>query len=536
MLKSISCEKLIKSPITFEAGLNAVVGADDAHNSIGKSSILMLIDFVFGGNDFPSKCDDVVRNVGNFKVGIEFEFDKTYSFIRDTENIDQIYRLESQDYITSKEYNAFLKDKYLPKNELASFRECVSGFFRIYQRNNYNDKRPLDIVSKENWDAIRKRTLKIFGKYDVIASLEKDKVIATKLKNDINGTFNSGAIKKVSKVQAKKNELELVGVSAEIEAIKASLKVNVTDIKSIINEINLSLKKEKDRLVDLQQELNTKLIRIDSHLSGNIVRNSKSFNSVVEFFPEIDQDKLQKVENFHSGITKILKNQLQEEKLLVLNRIELSKIDVKKIDDELLEIVDSKEESVYLLERLMELDRYEHNLKLQNEFFTKSDDAKTRLSDLKEDIDNALVDSIDDMELLINDGMNSFIEKIYNDNPISPKISFQKNDYIFDHGDDRGTGKGFADMICFDLTFLEKTILPCLIHDSLLFKNMDVPAVEKLISIYSRFKKQIFIAIDEKSKYSNETQNKINDAMFLELNENKVAFKVKWKKTTQKGT
>jgi hypothetical protein len=530
MLKSISCEQLIKSPITFEAGLNAVVGADDAHNSIGKSSILMLIDFVFGGNDFPSKCDDVIRNVGDFKVGIEFEFEKPYSFIRDTANIDQIYRVEYQDYITSKEYNAFLKSKYLPKNEATSFRECVSGFFRIYQRNNYNDKRPLDIVSKENWDAIRKRTLKIFGKYDVIESLEKDKGIATKLKNDINGTFNSGAIKKVTKFQAKKNEIELIDVGAEIEAIKTSLRINITDIKAIINERNLSLKTEKDRLIGLQQELNTKLIRIDSNLSGNIVRNSKSFNSVVEFFPEIDKDKLQKVESFHLGITKILKDQLQEEKSLILERIELSRIDVNKIDNELLKIVDSKEESVYLLERLMELDRHEHNLRLQNEFWTKSDDAKTGLSELKENIGNALVDSVNEMELLINNGMNSFIEKIYNDNPISPKISFLKNDYNFDHGDDRGAGKGFADMICFDLTFLENTILPCLIHDSLLFKNMDVPAVEKLISIYSQFKKQIFIAIDEKSKYRKETQNKISTAMFLELNENKVAFKMKWKK------
>jgi hypothetical protein len=530
MLKSIICEQLIKNPITFEAGLNAVVGADDAHNSIGKSSILMLIDFVFGGNDFPSKCDDVIRNVGNFKVGIEFEFEKPYLFIRDTANIDQIYRVEYQDYITSKEYNEFLKSKYFPKNEATSFRECVSGFFRVYQRNNYNDKRPLDIVSKENWDAIRKRTLKIFGKYGVIESFEKDKVIATKLKNDINGTFNSGAIKKVTKVQAKKNEIELVGVGAEIEAIKKSLRINITDIKSIINEKNLSLKTEKDGLIDLQKELNTKLIRIDSNLSGNIVRNSKSFNSVVEFFPEIDKDKLQKVESFHLGITKILKDQLQGEKSLILERIELSKIDVKKIDNVLLKIVDSKEESVYLLERLMELDRYQHNLRLQNEFWTKSDDAKTGLSELKENIGNALVDSVNEIELLINNGMNSFIEKIYSDNPISPKISFLKNDYIFDHGDDRGTGKGFADMICFDLTFLENTILPCLIHDSLLFKNMDVPAVEKLISIYSQFKKQIFIAIDEKSKYSKETQNKINTAMFLELNENKVAFKIKWKK------
>lgn len=100
MLKSMSCEKLIKSPLIFDKGLNAVVGADDAHNSIGKSSILMLIDFAFGGSDFPDKCDDVIRHVGHFKVGVTFEFDKLYSFIRDTKNPDQVYLVEEQEYVT----------------------------------------------------------------------------------------------------------------------------------------------------------------------------------------------------------------------------------------------------------------------------------------------------------------------------------------------------------------------------------------------------------------------------------------------------
>lgn len=531
MLKSMSCEKLIKTPITFDKGLNAVVGADDAHNSIGKSSILMLIDFAFGGSDFPEKCDDVIRHVGDFKVGVTFEFDKLYSFIRDTKNPDQVYRVEEQEYVTSKEFNLFLKNKYFPEMESLSFRECVSGFFRIYQKDNYNDKRPLDIVSKENWVAIRKRILKIFGKYWTIEDLEKQKDAETKLKNDIAGTFNSGAIKKVTKAQVKKNDLELVGVQAELEEIKSSLKANVTDIQSIINKRNLALKNEKDRLVALQHELKTKLLRVESNLSGNKVRNSQSFNSVVEFFPEIDKERLAKVDGFHSGITKIMRKQLQEEKLTIQENIETSISDIKRIDSELLEIVDSKEESVYLLERLMELDRYENELKLQNDFWRKSDGAKTKINSIKDEITSSLSDSVAVLEGLINESMQSFIEKIYIENPIPPKIKLGETDYKFDHGDDRGTGKGFANMICLDLTFLAKTKLPCLIHDSLLFKNMDVPSVERLIDTYSESKKQIFISIDEKSKYKKDTQVKIDKAMFLKLDEDNVAFKLKWKES-----
>ncbi|MEH6446817.1 MAG: DUF2326 domain-containing protein [Oceanospirillaceae bacterium] len=531
MLKSISCEKLIDTPLIFKHGLNAVIGADDAHNSIGKSSVLMLIDFAFGGSDFPNKCDDVIRHIGNFKVGVTFEFEKPYSFIRDTENIDSVYRVEEQDYITAKEFNLFLKEQYFPEGESISFRECVSGFFRIYQRDNYSDKRPLDIVSKEGWPAIRKRILKIFGKYWTIEALEKNRDVETKLKSDINGTFNSGAIKKVTKAQVKRNEIELAGVQAELEEIKSSLKVNVTDIQSIINKRNLALKKKKDRLVALQYELNTKLQRVESNLFGNVVRNSKSFDSVVEFFPEIDKEKLAKVSDFHSGITKIMRSQLQEEKLSVQENINSSILDLKIIDDELLEIVGSKEESVYLLERLMELDRHKRDLKLQNDFWIKSDESKAKLKSIKDEIANSLSDSVSVLEELINESMKLFIEKIYIENPIAPKISFGETDYTFDHGDDRGTGKGFANMICLDLTFLKKTILPCLIHDSLLFKNMDVPSVENLISTYSESKKQIFISIDEKSKYKNETQVEIEKSMFLKLDKNKVAFKLKWKES-----
>jgi hypothetical protein len=57
---------------------------------------------------------------------------------------------------------------------------------------------------------------------------------------------------------------------------------------------------------------------------------------------------------------------------------------------------------------------------------------------------------------------------------------------------------------------------------------MDVPAVERLISIYSESNKQVFIAIDEKSKYGQVTQSKLKKSMFLKLDENKIAFKLKW--------
>ena len=52
MLKRIRCDKFREKEIIFHPGLNAVIGDEIASNSIGKSTLLMIIDFVFGGSEY----------------------------------------------------------------------------------------------------------------------------------------------------------------------------------------------------------------------------------------------------------------------------------------------------------------------------------------------------------------------------------------------------------------------------------------------------------------------------------------------------
>ncbi|MBB1465028.1 hypothetical protein H5300_17115 [Vibrio sp. SG41-7] len=529
MLKSIMCEKLVETTLTFERGLNSVVGADDAHNSIGKSSVLMLIDFAFGGSDFPEKCDDVIKNVKHFDVGFTFEFDKVYTFVRNTGTNDSVYHIEDSNVLTIDEYRKLLREKYNIDRYALSFRECVSAFFRIYQRDNHNEKRPLDIVSKEKWLAIRKRILKLFDEYSAISKLEQNRKIETDIQKDIKGTFNTGAVVKINKTKFKKNQTELMTLREQISTLKNALEANVTDIKSIISAESAELKRNKDSLVDLKIRHETSLSRTENSLLKTKLKSSKGFNELIGFFPEIDRERLSQVDSFHKGISKIMRNQLNEEKHTLTLTINEIKSQIEDIDKKLLKIVNSKEESVYLLEKLIELDRFEKDLSQQNAFWEKDEEVKKRINDLKDDIKNHLVDSIDNIQVSVNEGLSKYIGKIYLDKPISPKLYLFDSDYKFDGGDDRGTGKGFANMISLDLTLLEKTCLPCIIHDSLLFKNMDVTSIENLISTYASFEKQIFISIDEVSKYKPSTQKIIDESEFIKLDNNRVAFCVKWK-------
>lgn len=91
MLKEIGCDQFIENgkvrgPIVFNKGLNVVLGGHSGTNSIGKSTSLMIIDFVFGGDDYVKKDHDVQKNVGQHVINFVFEFDgKDYYFSRSTE-------------------------------------------------------------------------------------------------------------------------------------------------------------------------------------------------------------------------------------------------------------------------------------------------------------------------------------------------------------------------------------------------------------------------------------------------------------------
>lgn len=68
VLKQIYCDKFQingkpRGPINFKEGLNVVLGGESGTNSIGKSTFLMILDFVFGGKDYVKKDTDVQKNV-----------------------------------------------------------------------------------------------------------------------------------------------------------------------------------------------------------------------------------------------------------------------------------------------------------------------------------------------------------------------------------------------------------------------------------------------------------------------------------------
>lgn len=68
------------------------------------------------------------------------------------------------------------------------------------------------------------------------------------------------------------------------------------------------------------------------------------------------------------------------------------------------------------------------------------------------------------------------------------------------------TDTGIGSEYKVDIACLKLIELPLLIHDSLLFTNIEMDRVENIIRLYSSLKKQVFILIDRTEKLDKEVQ------------------------------
>ena len=178
MLKEIRCVHFSHSPIKFRPGLNVILGDDDAKNSIGKSTVLMVIDFVFGGSTFAHKDDaGAIRELGPHHYDFSFEFGSERMFFsRATDSPDLVHECneeyEAQRELGIDDYNRLLKRLYGLDELEGTFRSIVNPFSRIWKKGGLNPSHPFVGADKEPVAAAITRLVDLFGRSpDVALSL-----------------------------------------------------------------------------------------------------------------------------------------------------------------------------------------------------------------------------------------------------------------------------------------------------------------------------------------------------------------------------
>lgn len=516
-----------RPPIRFKKGLNVVLGKNDGENSIGKSSALLAIDFVFGGDTYLES--DGVKHIGTHTIFFTFEFEgKPYHFARNTSSADDIQVCDESYNLTGTawkkhEFCDWLKKQYLIDFAGLSFREEVSSFFRIYGKENLNERRPLQGLPGESMQRSIDVLVKLFDRYKDIEAfsteLEEQKKKLSAFKEARRYRFVPDLVG--GKTKYEENLAQIRSLETELD----NLVTETTEIHDTedIEKVRLKSQLDAERL-RLETEIQTKqrrLTLLDMSLESGLYPTEADLSALQEYFPLMNIRKLYEVERYHRKLAKILDNQFSVEKEQVQGEISALQEQLQKVRNQIKELGFVGNVSKEFLDRHSELKGRIDALKAQNDAWLTQQDLQDAKKHADDTLKSAITSILADIERDVNVKMKQFNDSFYSDARKAPRLHFNSyNSYTFETPDDTGTGTNYKGMVLYDLAVLYLTALPAIAHDSLIPKNISDGAIDGIMKIYAGTDKQVFIAFDKQDSYPEGTRRILTDNMVLKLSDN----------------
>ncbi|GGH55390.1 hypothetical protein GCM10010975_12900 [Comamonas phosphati] len=536
MLKAINCEHFSQGEVKFHLGLNIVLGDDDARNSIGKSTVLMVIDFIMGGTTFLKDEAGVIRELGHHHYNFSFEFGgEFFYFSRDTA-LPEVVHLCDENYkrLGEKpidEYKIFLEEKYDLEDFETSFRSMVNPYSRIWRKGGLDPNQPFIGAAKEANSAAIARVIDMFGRSSDIAT-ERAVLEAQKDKKTlISKSMGANIIPSINKTKRDENIRLIEENGGKIQQLKDGFGGALNAYESLFDE---ELKRQQYRKNDLtasRAELQNKIRRLQREMSGITPRLAANIALLSDFFPAINVDRLEQVEMFHQKIGAAVKKELKEELAVAQQEDTALGAEITTIESHIQAKLRSKGMPDDLFKQVFDLKETTDRAAEENRHYDQKVDLEEAIKATNERLDRIYTRIFIDIENSINLKLKAFNAVVYGASRASSELRFKSaSAYQFTSPADSGTGASFAGLIGFDLAMLSLTKIPYIIHDSVIYKNIQVTAVKRILRILAATRaKQIFVSFDEGKKYGSEFVQFLQRFTVLKLAHDKLLYKKDWR-------
>ena len=531
-----------RDKVEFHAGLNLVVGGNRATNSIGKTTFLLAIDFALGGSTYINAAGDMIKNVGHHTVCFAHSFGNVahhFSRSTDTPNIvskcDSKYRETSS--ISLEEYTAWLTSYYGLSGLGGTFRSLQSPFFRVYGMNHDNVDRPLISHNSDKVSKDLQRLLKLFGRYEGIASLDGQ---VDEIEDKRKAYREDAAYKIITPTgnahDYRRNVEKLKMLHSQMEDILSSSDNGTTDFDTAKEERAAQLRNALKNLRRQRMRIDSAIREIGEDLEFIDFKATNDFENLKSFFPSVDLARFEEIEAFHRGITRILeKNHSDELKNLRAEREELEG-QIAQVENSLSDLGATTNLSATVIERYADLKTVYDELSAANSLYDKNRESSKQLKARKVEREEAWRAELDIIQPLLNDEMDDLNEKATDPYKTAPRIDLASSkEYRFSVPNDGGTGSRYRGLFIFDIAMLRLSSLQFAIHDSLGLKQIEDDHVLGILQLYGSLNKQVFAAIDKVDSLTAESSipEIVQKNMVLELSEGQELFGWSWNRKTE---
>lgn len=536
MLKEILCPLFKHGKISFHRGLNIILGDDDAKNSIGKSTALMVIDFAHGGNSFLEDKAGVIRELGQHFYNFSFEFvGLTYFFSRSTDNptkvcvCDKQYKRQSE--LSIDDYCKWLKESYGLLSLESSFRSIVNPYVRIWNKGGLEPDQPFNSVAKESAGVAISRLIDLLGRSADISAGKKIIDGQRAYKKLLSDSMNAEIIPKINKTQYKVNTRTIDANNLQIERLKQGFGGALIAYEALFDESLRQMQQNKNEVTNSKNELENKANRLRREISGITPRVVANIALVAEYFPTVDVKRLEQVEAFHYKMGVIVKKELKDELAAVQAEISALTNQIMSLEQQIQTALKSKGMPDDMFNRMFELKEITNKAFEENRYFERKKSLSDAIKISGQRLEDVYASIFLEIEGKINLKLKAFNKVVYGPTRNSSELRVRSaNSFSFTSPKDTGTGKSYAGLIGFDMAMLSLTKLPFVVHDSVLYKNIEVAATKRILRILARVKeKQIFLSFDEAKKFGFQVERLIRNCTVLKLSHDDLLYNADWR-------
>lgn len=555
MLKRLWSDRFLnqgeqRDPIEFHPGLNIVEGAAQAQNSIGKSTLLEIIDFIYGGSSFPDS--DVVRRpeaVGHHTIYFTLLLrGQEYHFSRATDRpgyvtcyADDHWRNQTEEW-TKDDYFNFLLDQYGLTDMQTSWRDLIGRFSRRNEEVLALADRPLAAASREADDKATNIALRLFGIYAEIATVlqrykDVDKQVAT-LNAMAKGRY-SAYIALRNKDERKEAERNLADAKVELRQLRVGQDLTLFDNERRVRAEQQTAKAELQPLTAMLSALQGRLANVDSVLAGATRITTNDLEEFYAFFPSAERERLETIEFYHHELSRILTTQLEEQRLQYRAQIANIEMRIKEQQARILALGKDVQLDEEDYDRSLQVHSTVERLEEQIRAYDANEQLKEERKKLLDSLDHSLPDRVGHIAAEVNSEMDAANRQLYpqGERKVCPKFSFKVTrkgvSYEFSHEGDTGSGAKSRHLALFDIAMLRLTPLPFLIHDSAMIKLVAFGPVRELIQVYSTSAnlrsgaaepKQVFFSFDATQAYGRRAEEFVDQFRVIHLGEDAEAL------------
>lgn len=537
MLVEVRCNKFIsngkvREPIRFHAGLNVVLGDDNGSNSIGKSTFLMILDFVFGGTDYIQKCVDVQENVKEHTICFAFDFGgQMYYFSRNTVDYNSVVKcdaeyqaLPDEEPLSLQKYGEFLCEQYALSAYGTTWRGAIARFIRVYKRDTLDEERPLRSSKDEKPADAIKGYMRLYDRYSSVEAQIKQAATAEDEKEAFRKSTQEYNHVRAAKNDKEKeaNETRIAELEQQEQALVDDSNRGLLDLDSMtaqrLSELNEALINYRRQRALVQTQLNS--VRRD--MTGEKRSFKRTFTDLERFFPNEEFHTLEEIEHFHQKLTKILEQEFAETERSLATTYALLGREIAAIQEQITEIKNVPNVSQAILKEFAQITTELNNLKKANENYDELQRLKQTAANYAETRDAVIANELLSIESTVNQEMRSITLEILGDaTHMPPVLRLEKlNKYVFRTPNDGGTGAQYRGLITFDLANIAVAPIPFVVHDSVLLRNIERAVFAAIIKVYnnqSQRGKQVFMAYDTLDAYDKETRELVEKNAVLKL-------------------